>query len=92
MIERTVPWFGRRLVFDRDAIVRAALRAYVECFFAELPNCLGMPAIELPRWSGDLQRGALLNEDGCGGHEVVAWTEVGVVGVRSSSSVSQSTK
>ena len=80
MIERTVPHFGR-LVFDRDAIVRAALRAYVECFFAELPNCLGLAAVEVPFWTGDLQRGALGNFPSSLDNEVVAWTEAGVVGL-----------
>jgi len=80
MIERTVPHFGR-LVFDRDAIVRAALRAYVECFFAELPNCLGMPAVDVPFWTGDLQRGAMFNAADSLDNEVVAWTEAGVVGL-----------
>lgn len=80
MIERTVPVFGH-LVFDRDAIVHGALRAYVESFIAKLPNCLGMPAVELARWTGDLQRGALLNDNGCGDYEVVAWIEAGVIGL-----------
>ena len=80
MIERTVPVFGR-LVFDRDAIIRAALRAYIECFFAKLPNCISFPAAEWSRWTGDLQRGAFYNDNGCGDYEVVAWTKVGVVGL-----------
>ncbi|MBK9266948.1 MAG: hypothetical protein IPM54_45135 [Polyangiaceae bacterium] len=80
MIERTTPLFGC-LVFDRDAIVRAALRAYVESWFADLPNGLWMPAAEIAWWTGDLNAGALLNDDGCGDYEVVAWTEAGVVGL-----------
>lgn len=74
--------FGR-LVFDRDAIVRAALRAYVETHLAMVDPlrrhrfavCFG------GNWAGDLQRGAFYNDDGCGDYEVVAWTESGVVGL-----------
>jgi len=80
MIERTTERFGR-LVFDRNAIVRAALRAYVEGYVARLPNCLSFPAADGAIWVGDLQRGALYNDDGCGAYEVIAWTEVGVVGL-----------
>ena len=79
MIERNHR-FGR-LVFDRDAIVRAALRAYVEAIAAGLPNSLSFPVCDVPGWTGDLQRGAFYNGDGCGGYEVVAWTETGVVGL-----------
>ncbi|MBK9266375.1 MAG: hypothetical protein IPM54_42140 [Polyangiaceae bacterium] len=81
MLEWTIPGFKHPLVFDRDAIVRAALRAYVECFFARIPSCLGSPVVDLPFWTGDLERGALRNDDGEGGYEVVAWTEAGVVGL-----------
>jgi len=70
-----------RLVFDRDAIVRAALRAYVESNVADLPNGLWFPVCELSRWTGDVNQGALRNDDGCGGYEVVAWTNAGVVGL-----------
>ncbi|MDI1446960.1 hypothetical protein [Polyangium sp. 6x1] len=80
MIERTTTHFGD-LVFDRDAIVRAALRAYVEGYFAQLPNCLSFPAADGALWTGDLQRGGIANYDGSGNNEVVAWTEVGVVGL-----------
>lgn len=79
MIERNHR-FGR-LVFDRDAIVRAALRAYVEAIAARLPNSLSFPVCGVPDWAGDLQRGAFYNGGGCGGYEVVAWTETGVVGL-----------
>ena len=79
MIERATR-FGH-LVFDRDAIVRAALRAYVESFVAQLPNCLGVQASDGAMWEGDLQRGAIYNDDGCGAYEVVAWTEAGLVGL-----------
>ena len=80
MIERNHR-FGR-LVFDRDAIVRAALRAYVEGIFGNFPlKCLSFPASAVPRWTGDLQRGAFCNDDQCGAYEVVAWTEAGVVGL-----------
>jgi hypothetical protein len=68
------------LVFDRDAIVRAALRAYVEGVLAGLAR-FSFPASDVPRWTGDLQRGAFYNGDGCGNENVVAWTEAGVVGL-----------
>jgi hypothetical protein len=68
-----------RLVFDRDAIVRAALRAYVEAVLAKLPNGPGHPVCEYSDWTGYVQRGAFYEEDGCGAHAVVAWTEAGVV-------------
>ena len=32
-------------------------------------------------WTGDLQRGAFYNGNGCGDYDVVAWTEAGVVGL-----------
>ncbi len=70
-----------RLVFDRNAIVRAALRAYVEDHVAKLPNGLWFPVCEHSRWTGDAQRGTFYSDDGCGGYEVVAWTEAGVVGL-----------
>jgi hypothetical protein len=74
--------FGR-LVFDRDAIVRAALRAYIESLLAELdPLERHRFAVSFGGvWVGDIQRGAFYNDDGCGAYEVVAWTETGVVGL-----------
>jgi hypothetical protein len=80
MIERATDRFGH-LIFDRDAIVRAALRAYVEGIVAQLPNCLSFPAAEGAIWAGDVQRGGLYNDDGCGNYEVIAWTEAGIVGL-----------
>src|SRR5690242_2278394 len=77
MIERSIPCFGR-LVFDQDAIVRAALRAYVETSLRRIAR-FGFPAADGAEWTGDLQRGAILNDDGCGSYDVVAWTEAGVV-------------
>lgn len=82
MIERATPPFGR-LVFDRDAIVRAALRAYIESLLAKLdplerhrfPSSFGGV------WVGDTRRGAFYNDNRCGDYEVVAWTETGVVGL-----------
>jgi hypothetical protein len=68
------------LVFDRDAIVRAALRAYVEGTFAGLAR-FSFPACDDPRWTGDLLRGAFYNGGGCGDYTVVGWTEAGVVGL-----------
>lgn len=80
MIERTHP-LGR-LVFDRDAIVRAALRAYFEAIFGNGPlQRLSFPVCGAPGWKGDLQRGAFFNGGGCGSDQVVAWTEAGVVGL-----------
>ncbi len=74
MIERTVPYFGK-LVFDRDAIVRAALRAYVADAVIALSHFHGF----LTMWKGDPRQGALYN--GSGDYEVVVWTETGVVGL-----------
>jgi hypothetical protein len=79
MIERSTTHFGR-LVFDRDAIVRAALRAYVETSVRRIAR-FWYPAADGVEWTGDLQRGAFVNFDGCLDYEVVAWTEVGVVGL-----------
>ncbi|MEP7119554.1 MAG: hypothetical protein ABJE95_01545, partial [Byssovorax sp.] len=80
MIERTTR-FGR-LVFDRDAIVRAALRAYVEAIFDGHPlKRVSFAACADARWTGNLQRGAFYNGDGCGAYNVVGWTEAGVVGL-----------
>lgn len=81
MIVRAHP-FGT-LVFDRDAIVRAALRAYVEVSLANVDprTRLQFPACSQPSWKGDLHRGAFFNGDGCGNEDVVAWTETGVVGL-----------
>lgn len=76
MIERTIPHFGR-LVFDRDAIVRAALRAYL----VDALEGLGRHNFPCTRWTGDLQRGALFNSPSSLNNEVVAWTETGVVGL-----------
>ncbi|MEO5729090.1 MAG: hypothetical protein ABI134_23010, partial [Byssovorax sp.] len=71
------------LVFDRDAIVRAALRAYVEAAVQGVDPLgrLSFPACDVPRWTGDLRRAAFYNGDGCGAYDVVAWTEAGVVGL-----------
>lgn len=81
MVER-MHRFGR-LVFDRDAIVRAALRAYVELGLVRLDPlkrnkfrpCFG------GEWEGDFQRGAFYNDNAEGDYEVVAWNEAGVVGL-----------
>lgn len=73
--------FGH-LDFDRDAIVRAALRAHVERVVARFPNCLSFTAVTAGSyWTGDLQRGTFYNDDGSGCYEVIAWTEAGVVGL-----------
>jgi hypothetical protein len=81
MIERKHHRYGN-LAFDRDAIVRAALRAYIEAIFGEFPfKRLSFAACAVPRWTGDLQRGAFYNGNGCGDEDVVGWTEAGVVGL-----------
>ncbi|MBK8252623.1 MAG: hypothetical protein IPK82_08135 [Polyangiaceae bacterium] len=81
MIQRTVPQFGN-LMFDRDAIVRASMRAYVEALFGNIPlRRLSFPASAGGVWTGDFRRGAVCNYDGCGDNEVIAWTETGVVGL-----------
>lgn len=72
------------LNFDCKGIVRAALWAYVEGIVRQSPCCsvsLSFAAAGDPEWTGDLQRGALRNDDGCGNHNVVAWSEAGVVGL-----------
>src|SRR4051812_7133353 len=83
MIERATRRFGR-LVFDRDAIVRAALRAYIEAIVGWLPNCLSFTVCDRAGWIGDFQRGAIYKDGGggsAGSYDVVAWTEAGVVGL-----------
>lgn len=81
MITRTSR-FGR-LVFNRDAIVRAALRAFVEVSLANVDPLArhSFTACTFPGWTGDLQRGAFYNDNVCGDYEVIAWTEAGVVGL-----------
>ncbi|MDC0748673.1 hypothetical protein [Polyangium mundeleinium] len=79
MIERVTRHFGR-LVFDRDVIVRAALRAYIETHLERIGR-FAFPACDGAMWEGGLKRGAIYNDDGCGDYEVVAWTEAGVVGL-----------
>ena len=71
------------LVFDRDAVVRAALRAYVENVLAWVDplSRLAFPVCAGVAWMGNPERGALCNDNGCGDYEVVAWTETGVVGL-----------
>ncbi len=82
MIERATPPFGR-LVFEREAIVRAALRAYIELLLAKLDPLERhrFPASFGGVWAGDLRRGAFYNDNRCGDYEVVAWTDAGVVGL-----------
>jgi len=69
------------LSFDRDAIVRAALRGYIEDIAALLRHSLGMRALKDGVWRGNLQRGTMYNDNGCGDYEVIAWSEAGVVGL-----------
>lgn len=70
-------------MFDRDAIVRAALRAYIESVLVGYPLQRMSFAVSsfYPRWLGNLPQGAFDNGNGEGDHEVVAWTETGVVGL-----------
>ncbi|MRG96282.1 hypothetical protein [Polyangium spumosum] len=70
-----------RLVFDRDAIVRAALRAYVEAVLKKFANRPAYPVCSDSDWTGDIQRGTFFDDDGCGAYAVLAWTEAGVVGL-----------
>lgn len=79
MLERVTRHFGH-LVFDRDAIVRAALRAYVETYLQGIAR-FWYPASDGAEWEGDIQRGAIYNCDDEGNYEVVAWNEAGVVGL-----------
>ncbi len=74
---------NRTLVFDREAIVRAALYAYVEGSFIHIDPLkrLAIAVSARPFWKGDFQQGAFYNGNGCGDYEVVAWTEAGVVGL-----------
>ena len=61
MIERTSRHFGRLVFFGRDAIVRAALRAYVETSLHGIARFRD-PAYDWVEWEGDLERGALLQQ------------------------------
>jgi hypothetical protein len=81
MVERQ-HYYGH-LVFDRDAIVRAALRSYVELRLAKLDPLKRhqFRACFAGEWEGDIQRGAFYNDNAEGDYEVVAWTESGVVGL-----------
>jgi hypothetical protein len=82
VLERATPLFGN-LVFDENAIVCAALRAYVETHLAWVdPLERHRFAItDCADWTGDLERGSIYYDNGCGDHDVVAWSEVGVVGL-----------
>ena len=75
-------YFGP-ILFNRNAIVRAALRAYVERILAPLDPLARhvLTACVVPKWTGNIQRGAFFNGDGCGNYDVVAWTDAGVVGL-----------
>jgi len=67
------------LVFDRDAIVRAAVRAYLEAIFGQFPfRRLSSAACDEPRWTGDLQQGAFYNGGACGDYNVVASRRMGL--------------
>jgi hypothetical protein len=71
------------LGFERDAIVRAAKRACVEAVLAQLDPLKRFPftVCVVPRWKGDVKRGAFFNGNGVGDYEVIAWTEAGIVGL-----------
>ena len=77
----TPPRVYARRRLDRDAIVRAALRAYIENVLAWLDPLDRHPfaAPFVSRWTGDVKRGAFLNGDGKGSYEVIAWTDGGLV-------------
>lgn len=79
----TQPYGDITLFFDRDAIVRAALRAYVENMLADLDplNRHQVRRISYVDWRGDVQTGAFFNNDGEGNDNVVGWTKTGVVGL-----------
>jgi hypothetical protein len=79
VIERATPLFGK-LVFDCDSIVCAALRAYIEASFDGVAR-LSLPACDRAWWEGDLDRGALFNYSHSPDYDVLAWNEVGVVGL-----------
>ena len=70
-------------MFCRDAIVHAALRAYVEHLLARVDPLKRhhYTSSSCAKWEGDIRRGAFYNEDGSGNYEVMAWNEVGVVGL-----------
>jgi hypothetical protein len=72
-----------RVFFDRDSIVRAALRAYIESVFAKVDPLDRHPfaALFTPRWTGDVKKGAFRSTDENGSYEVLAWSETGVVGL-----------
>jgi hypothetical protein len=78
MVTRVTP-FGR-LEFDRDAIIHTALRGLVEDVVFKLWDSLGMRSIYDGVWTGNLKRGTVANLND-GDHEVIAWTEAGVVGL-----------
>jgi len=71
------------LVFDRDAIVHAALRAYIETMLgrADPLDRLAFTTCPEAAWEGDLQRGAFYEGTGSGSYAVVAWSEAGVIGL-----------
>lgn len=72
-----------RVFFDRDSIVRAALRAFIESTLAKLDPLDRHPfaAAFTPSWTGNLQQGAFRNTDASGSYEVLAWSDVGLVGL-----------
>jgi hypothetical protein len=82
MVQRASPLFKEEVIFDfdRDSIVRAALRAYIEASLYEVGR-LSIPSCDNGRWEGDFECGAFLNADLVPSYNVVAWNEVGVVGL-----------
>lgn len=71
------------LVFDRDAIVHAALRAYIETMLgrADPLDRLAFTTCPEAGWEGDLRRGVFYEGTGSGSYAVVAWNEAGVIGL-----------
>ena len=75
------PDIALKITINYQAAPRQTPLIEIEGFVAQLPNCLSFPASDGAMWEGDLQRGAIYNDDGCGAYEVVAWTEAGIVGL-----------
>lgn len=81
MIERA--YRSWNLIFDRDAIVHAALRAYIETMLGRADPLERLAFTTCPEaaWEGDLRRGVFCDGTGSGSDAVVAWSEAGVIGL-----------
>lgn len=82
MVQRASPLFKKEVIFDfdRDSIVRAALRAYIEASLYSVGR-LSFPPCDCGQWDGDFECGALLNFSHAPSYNVVAWNEFGAVGL-----------